>query len=87
MDDKLPFEPPEPKYVAEHYILRIPVTDKHFKSPWELRKHAAKLLEKELGDDVQLTSLKVKQPGYPAKLWAKLTGKVPEAKLHVTIKF
>lgn len=85
--EKLPFEPPEPEYVAEQYIIKIPATDKHFNSPWELRKYASKLLEKEIGDYAQLTSLKVKHPGRLAKTWAKLTKKEPLASLHMTVKF
>lgn len=86
-DDKLPFEPPEPKYVSEDYVLKIPVTDKHFKDPWELRKYAAKLIEKELGDSVQMTDLKVHMPSAVSRGFSKLFRKVPQAKLHATIKF
>lgn len=85
--EKLPFEPPEPEYVAEQYIIKIPVTDKHFKSPWELRKYAAKLIEKELGDNIQLTDLKVKKPGPISRIIAKILRRTPQAKLHATIKF
>lgn len=86
-DNKLPFEPPEPAYVAEVYVLKIPVTDKHFKSPWELRKHALKMIEKELGDSVQLTDLKVNLPNPWSRGLSKLLRKTPQAKLRATIKF
>lgn len=86
-DDKLPFEPPEPGYVTEEYVLKIPVTDKHLKNPWELRKHAAKLIEKELGDSVQMTDLKVHMPGPLIRTFSRLFRKIPQAKLHATIKF
>jgi hypothetical protein len=85
--EKLPFEPPEPDYVAEQYIIKIPATDKHFKSPWELRKYATKLLEDKIGDYAQLTSLKVKHPSKLARAWAKLLRKEPLASLYMTVKF
>lgn len=86
-EDKLPFEPPDSTYVSENYILKIPVTDIHLKNSWELRKYAEKLIEKELGDYVQLTDLKVKKPGPLSLAVSRLLRKVPRAKLHVTIKF
>jgi hypothetical protein len=86
-NENLPMEPPEPGYLVEKHVLRVPVTDKHFESPWELRKYAVSLMEKKLGDQVQLTDLKVKKPGVFKRAWAKITGKVPEAELVVTIKF
>lgn len=73
--------------MAEQYIIKIPATDKHFNSPWELRKYASMLLEDKIGDYAQLTSLEVKHPGKLAKIWAKLLRKEPFASLHMTVKF
>ncbi len=85
--EKLPFEPPEPEYVAEQYVLKIPITDQHLKNPWELRKYAAKLLEERLGDNIQLTALKVKKPGVFNRAFMKLLNRVPQARLFLTVKF
>jgi hypothetical protein len=86
-NDELPFQPPEPKYVVERHVVKIPITDPHLKDKWELRKYAEKLLEEKLGDEVQLTELKVKKPGPTARAVAKLFKRVPQVKLRSTIKF
>lgn len=84
---KLAMEPPEPGYVSERYVISIPATDKHLDNPWELRIYANKVINKKLGDEVQLTSLKVKRPGPLASSIAKLLRRTPKAKLYVTTKF
>jgi hypothetical protein len=79
--------PPETHYLAAHYIVKIPVTDKHLDNRWELRKHAAKLVERSIGDEVQVTSLKVRKPHLIRKTAAKLRGQQPCATAYVTVKF
>jgi hypothetical protein len=86
MED-LPFAPPELHYLAERYTVRIPITDKHFESRWELRVYAEKVLEEKLGDSVQLTSMRVKKPHLISKTKSKLRKEVPHARLLVTVKF
>jgi len=84
---KMPLVIPDQHYLAERYLVRIPVGDSHFKSKWELRKYAVELLEKKLGDDVQLASMKVKQPHLAAKTKARLLKREPCARAFVTVKF
>jgi hypothetical protein len=79
--------PPETHYLSSHYTVTLPADDKHFKSPWELRKFAARLVESKLGDEAQITSLKVKKPGLLERLTSRLRHRTPNAHLHVTIKF
>lgn len=79
--------PPEPDYIAERYVLKLPVTDKHFESKWKLRVHAERMLERQLGDEVQLTSLKVKKPSLANRGVSRAFKRTPEARLYVTIKF
>jgi hypothetical protein len=79
--------PPETHYLAAHYIVQIPVTDKHLQNRWELRKHAAKMVERSIGDEVQVTSLKVRKPRLIKKSVAKLRGQTPCARAYVTVKF
>jgi hypothetical protein len=86
-EDKLALEPPEPQYISSDYLLRIPLSDPHLDDPWKLRLYAAKLLKKKIGDDAQITDLKVKKPHFTSRLWARLLRRVPEAKLYVTVKF
>jgi hypothetical protein len=40
-----------------------------------------------LGDEAQITSLKVKKPGLLERLTSRLRHRTPNAHLHVTIKF
>jgi hypothetical protein len=86
-EDKLSFLPPEPQYIAEKEVFEIPVSDWHLKKPWELRLYAAELVAKRMGDEAQVTSLKVKKPHLVRKTVAKLKGSEPQARLLVTIKF
>jgi hypothetical protein len=85
--ESLPVVIPELRYLSAKYKITIPASDPHFKNKWELRKYAAHLVEQKLGDEVQLTSLKIKQPHLLAKSKAKLLKRQPLAKLLVTVKF
>lgn len=85
--DQLPFQPPEIKYISSVHVLKIPVTDEHLGHPWELRLYAAELLAQEIGDEAQMTELKVKGPSVMNKTVAKLLRRVPNARLYATIKF
>ena len=85
--EDLPFVPPDLHYLAERYIVRIPISDKRLNDRWALRLYAEKELSRRLGDEVQLTSLKVKKPHILAKSKAKIQKIEPEARLIVTVKF
>jgi hypothetical protein len=86
MED-LPFAPPEMHYLSERYVVRLPLNDEHFNSPWKLRVYISKVLERQLGDAAQVTALKVKKPHIMAKGKAKILKQVPTARLYVTVKF
>ena len=86
-DEELPFQPPEPKYVTEKHVVKVLASDEHLNNPWELRKYAEALLENRLGDNVQLTSLKVKSPSFLMKRLLLLFHRKPMVKLKATIKF
>jgi len=79
--------PPETHYLSTRYMVKIPVTDRHLQDRWELRKHATHMVERALGDEVQVTSLKVRKPHLLRKSLARLRGQVPCARAYVTIKF
>lgn len=85
--EKLAFEPPETEYIAERYVVRLPITDERLNKPWELRLYAAKAVKAKVGDEVQVTSLKVKHPGTVRKTAAKLLRRVPQARIYVITKF
>jgi len=87
LPEDLPMAPPDTQYLAERYIVEIPVNDEHFETPWKLRLYAQKVLERRLGDAVELTSLKVKKPHLLARGKARLLKRQPLAKLLVTVKF
>lgn len=86
-EDKFVLAPPELGYVSEKYVLRIPVTDRHLHNPWHLHVYAANLLERRLGDEVEVTSLKVKKPHLPSRTAARLLRREPQARLFITVKF
>jgi hypothetical protein len=82
-----PMAPPETHFLADRYVVKLPISDPHFESPWELRLHVAKLLKHHIGDEVELTSMKVKKPHLIAKAKARVLKQVPCARAIVTIKF
>jgi len=79
--------PPETHYLSTRYLVQIPIDDRHLQDRWELRKHAAKLVERSLGDEVQVTSLKVRKPHIISKSVARLRHQTPCARAYVTVKF
>lgn len=79
--------PPEVHFLADRYVVKVPVSDPHFSSPWELRVHVAKLLQRHLGDEVEVASMKVRRPHIIAKTKAHLLKQEPCAKAIVTINF
>jgi hypothetical protein len=86
-DNTLPVIVPELHYLSAKYVVMIPAGDKHLKDRWELRKYVEKLIEKKLGDEVQLTSVKVKKPHLLAKSKAKLLKREPYTRILATVKF
>ena len=84
---KMPVVIPDQHYLAERYLVKIPASDKRLKNKWELRKYAAKLVENKIGDEIQLTALKVKKPHLISKTRAKLFDSEPQVRLYVTVKF
>ena len=85
--EDLPFAPPETHYLAERYVVKVPVSKAPLDNRWELRLFAEKELESRLGDEVQLTSLRVHKPHLIARGKARLFKLEPEARLVVTVKF
>lgn len=85
--ETLPVVIPELHYLSARYEVKVPLRDKHMGNRWELRKYAEKLIEKKLGDEVQLTSMKVKKPHLLSKTKAKLLKREPSARILVTVKF
>ena len=85
--DKLAFEPPEPQYISSLYTLEIPYNDPHLDDPWKLRIYATKMLDKKIGDETQITDLKVRKPGILKRLIAKILRRTPNTKLFLTVKF
>lgn len=86
-NEKLAFAPPEPRYIAESYVLKVPFNDRHLSNPWHLRLYAARLIQQKIGDEVQLTGLKVKKPGPAHRSAAKLLRRPAATRLYVTVKF
>ena len=82
-----PMLPPEVHFLADRYVVKVPMSDPHFSSPWELRVHVAKLLQRHLGDEVEMTSIKVRKPHLIAKAKARVLKQEPCAKAIVTINF
>jgi hypothetical protein len=85
--EEMPFVPPEIHELAEHYVVKIPVSDIRSEKGWDLRLHIAEIIENRLGDEVQLTSLKVRQPHMISRSVARLKKREPCARAYVTIKF
>lgn len=85
--EELPVIPPETHYLSAKYVLEIPTGDNHLKDPWQLRLHALKLVQHKIGDEVQLTALRVKKPSPAKKALAKLLKREPGVRLYVTVKF
>jgi len=86
-EDKLAFEPPEPGYIAEKQVFLIPMSESRLRTPWGLRLYAEELIKERLGDDAQITSVKLKSPKLISKAKAKISRQEPPARLCVTIKF
>jgi hypothetical protein len=86
-DEKLAFEPPEPGYIAEREMFEIPMSDPRLKNPWGLRLYVTELVHQRIGDEAQITSIKVKQPHAMRKTLARIKKQEPQARLYATIKF
>ena len=86
-DEKLSFEPPEPQYISTKQVFEISHMDSRLAKPWKLRLYATELVKQRVGDEVQVTSIKVKKPRLMRKTLAKVRKQEPQARLIVTIKF
>lgn len=86
-ENGFPLIPPEVHFLANQYIFKLPMDDLRSRSPWELRVHVAKMLEYHLGDEVEMTGMKIKKPHLIAKAKARVLRREPYARAIVTIKF
>ena len=87
IQEDMPFIPPDTHYLSTKYMVKIPLSDAHLKNKWQLRLYASKLVEQQLRDTVQITSLKIRKPHFIRKSMAKIRGREPCARAYVTIKF
>ena len=87
VDVGLDLIPPEHHYLTSSYIIRVPLNDDHFADPWKLRIFATRLVERKLGDEVQVSDMKVKKPHLIAKSRARLHKQPPMARLYLTVRF
>lgn len=85
--EDLPFAPPDMHYLAEHYVVKIPLSHISGEKGWDLRLHVAKILQNAIGDEIELTNLKLRQPHLMAKSIARLRRHEPYARAYVTVKF
>lgn len=85
--EDLPFAPPEMHYLSTRYVVHIPVTDEHLSDRWKLRVYATELVERKLGDEVQVTAMKIRKPHLISKTRSKIRKEVPHARIFVTVKF
>lgn len=82
-----PLIPPEIHFLADRYLVKLPLSDQHLQDPWELRIHVAKILENRLGDTVELTSMKVKRPHLLSRGVSRIRRREPCARAFVTVEF
>jgi hypothetical protein len=87
IEDDLAIAPPVAESISAKYIIKLPVSDAHFKNLEAIKAYATKLLEKKLGDDVEINRLKIKKPGLASKLVSKVFDKTPNARLYITVDF
>lgn len=86
-DGELALIPPDMHYLSTQYVVSVPLNDVHFENPWKLRLHATKLVERKLGDKVQVTSMKVKKPHMLARSKARLLNQPSMAHVYLTVEF
>ena len=85
--EELDIAPPVPECISAHYLIKVPASDRHLKSDESINSYATKLLEKKLGDKIELKSLRVSKPGLTNRATSKLFRKTPNAKLYATVEF
>lgn len=87
VDEKFDIEPPEIEYIAAKYVISVPVDKVNLKDKWNLRLYASKVLKQKIGDEVQLTSMKVRRQPWLSRNMGRLVGRSPRVDLLVTTKF
>ena len=85
--ENYPLIPPEVHFLADKYLVKLPLSELQFEDPWDLRLRVAEILEGHLGDHVELTSLKVKKPHLLAKSAARFRRQPVYARAYATINF
>jgi hypothetical protein len=87
LEEHLEIAPPVPEAISAKYLIRLPVNDSHFESDESLNSYAQLLLRRKLGDEVDLKSIRVKNPGIASRTMARIHNRVPQAKLYATVDF
>ena len=85
--EEYPMVPPEVHFLDDKYLVKLPVSQAQFDSPWDMRLHITGVLEQQIGDHVEVKSLKVKKPRLIAKSKARLLKREPYVRAYVTVEF
>ncbi len=87
LEISIPLEEMDGQFIYESYTVAVPLKDSFLDDPTEVKKYAKKTIKKHLGDEVDVSKVKVKKPGMFKKSMSKLVGRQPMAHLLVVTKF
>lgn len=71
---------------SKHKIL-VDSSLKSLQTPEGVNSYAKKAVKRVIGDDAEISAVKLKRPNIFKKASAKLFNRTPQAKLYVTTKF
>ena len=76
----------EKSIFSKHEIL-IDSSLKSIQTTEGTARYAKKVLRRFMGDEAEISNVKLKMPGFTARLKAKILKNTPRAKLYITTKF
>jgi hypothetical protein len=71
---------------STHKIL-VDSSLKSLQNPETAKRYAKRIINRVVGDEAEVSSIKVKMPSIISKSLAKLSKKTPQARLYVVTKF
>jgi hypothetical protein len=86
-EDNFTVEDINSQYLFSTHEILVDNSLKSLNTPEGLKAYAAKTLKRIMGDEVTVSSVKLKRPGLISKLASKKKGKNPQARLYVITKF
>jgi hypothetical protein len=75
------------QFIYSKHKIFVDYNLKSLETPESTKNYAKKALKRVIHDDAEISAVKLKKPSIVSRLFVRMAGKTPQARLYVTTKF